>query len=94
MISTRWRMPAERSLIARVGIDLEPVLLADLGNAVADVARVELPDVAQGDVLPHGERFDQREVLVHHADAVGRGIDRVLDLDRLAVAAHLRRRRG
>ena len=74
---------------ARVGIDLEPVLLADLGHALTDVARVESADVAERHVLPHRERLDEREVLVHHADAVGSSVDRILDLDRLAVTAHL-----
>ena len=63
-----------------IGIDVETVLLADLRHPLADVARVEATDVAQGHVLPHGEGLDEAEVLVHHGDAVRPGIDGVDDL--------------
>ena len=74
---------------AGVGIDLESVLLADLGDAGSQVAWDQPPDVAEGDVLPHRECLDEREVLVHHPDPVLGSGDRILDLDRDAGAPDL-----
>ena len=55
----------------RVGIEGEPVVLADLGDEVARPAPVEPLVVPEHDVLPDGQRLDEAEVLVHHADAEG-----------------------
>ena len=44
---------------------------------------------AQDDVVQHGEHVDQLEVLVHHADAQGRGVVGVVDLHHFAVLADL-----
>ena len=72
MISTRWRMPAVRSAIRSSGSISQAVLLADLADPLADVPRVEPADVAERDVLPHRQRLDEAEVLVHHGDAAAR----------------------
>ena len=52
-----------------VGIEAEPVALADLADEVAGRAAVEPAALAEGDVLPHAELVDEAEVLVDHADA-------------------------
>ena len=74
---------------AGIGIDLESVLLADLGDTGSQVAWDQPPDVAEGDVLPHGECFDEREVLMHHPDPVLGSGNRILDLHRGAGAPDL-----
>ena len=72
-----------------IGIDVETVLLADLTDPLAHVLGVEATDVAEGHVLPHGERLDEAEVLVHHRDAAGGGIDGIDDLHLLPVQLDL-----
>ena len=52
-----------------VGIEAEPVALADLADEVARRLPVEPAALAERDVLPHEELVDEAEVLVHHADA-------------------------
>ena len=47
--------------------------------------------MTEDDVLGHGERRDEHEVLVHHTYAEPNGVGRARDLDRLAVEAHLAR---
>ncbi|TPW11055.1 MAG: putative ABC transporter ATP-binding protein YufO [Acidimicrobiaceae bacterium] len=51
-----------------------------MADPLADTSGVEPTDVAEGHVLPDREGLDEAEVLVHHGDAVGSGIDRVHDL--------------
>ena len=94
MISTRWRMPADSSLMRASGSISSPYCSLISATRSRMWRGSNCADVAERDVLPHGERFDEREVLVHHADAVGSGVDRILDLDRLAVTAHLAGSRG
>ena len=57
-----------------VGVDAQPVLLAQLANAPRAVSRSRTAPaaqlVAEHDVLGDGEHRDELEVLVHHADAV------------------------
>ena len=72
----------------RVEVDLEAVVALerrDLGRArSAPVGQGEAALGAEQQVLEHGERLDQHEVLVDHADA---GLDRVLRaLDRRGLA--------
>ena len=50
-----------------------------------------LSSKAEGDVLEHGHRLEQREVLEHHADAHGARRLRARDVHRLAVEADLAR---
>ena len=72
-----------------------PVALAELGDAALDLARVDeelLPlaaVVAEDHVLGHGERRDEPEVLVHHADPGVERVARRVELDRLAVEQDL-----
>ena len=94
MISTRWRMPAERSAMRSSGSMSRPYCSLISRHSLADVARVEAADVAERDVLPHGERLDEAEVLVHHGDAVRAGIDGVDDLHLLTVQSGSARRRA
>ena len=64
---------------APVGIDVEAVVLSGLGHLAAEAAAVEAGVVAEQHVLPHGERLDEAEMLVDHADAqVGGGL-RIVD---------------
>ena len=56
------------------GVKHESRLGADRPNAPRDDARVEAPASAQGDVFGHGQRGNQHEVLVHHANAGRRRI--------------------
>ena len=79
---------------AIVGVDLEAVLLADLADPSTDLRGVEPAGVAEGDVLPHGQRLDEAEVLMDHGDAEARRLDRIDDLDGLAVQSDLRRNRA
>ena len=62
----------------RVGVDLEPVLGAELPDASAGATQVERQPlarlVAEDDVLGDREHRDELEVLVHHADARGDGV--------------------
>ena len=67
------------------GVDVEPVALAQLGDACFRRGPADAAVLAEHHVLGHGERFDQPEVLVHHADARLDGIPRRVELDRLAV---------
>ena len=56
----------------RARVDGEPVALGELGDALLERAPVEhepaVALVAEDDVLGDGERLDEPEVLVHHAD--------------------------
>ena len=78
------RKPADRA----AKIDLEADLLAmaaDLGLDLAEAAGVAAARVGEEDVLERVERAHQLEVLVHHADAVGLGVERPADRHALAV---------
>ena len=65
---------------SRARLDGDPVALAELGYALLDRARVEqerpaeVAMIAEHDVLGHGERLDEPEVLVHHPDP---GVERI-----------------
>ena len=76
-----------------VGVDAEPVLLAELADAATGGVEVEHRPaaqlVAEHDVLGDREHRDQLEVLVHHPDAGGDRIRRAAELHRLAVDADL-----
>jgi len=52
-----------------VRVDLEAVPFCDFGDAGPGVRRVESFMLAQGYVLPDGQRVDQAVVLVDHSDA-------------------------
>ena len=58
---------------AGVGVEGEAGTGADVADAVGRRARVVPAASAQRDVLRHGHRGDDREVLVDHADAGGDG---------------------
>ena len=80
-----------------VGIEAEPVALADLADEVAGRSAVEAAALAERDVLPHAQLVDEAEVLVDHADAEGGGRLRVGDPLPAAVDRRSRRclaRRG
>src|SRR5262249_18174190 len=76
-------------------VDVEPVPLRELADAPLDPARVQPerlavpPVIPEHDVLRDGERLDEPEVLVHHADARVEGVARRLELDRLPVEMDL-----
>ena len=72
-----------------IGLDVDAVVAAQVADPVADVVGSERADVAEGHVLPDGQRLDQAEVLVDHADAQLGGGDGVGDDDRLAGEEHL-----
>ena len=63
-----------------VGVDVEPVVAAELEDALAGRADVHPQPgaglVAEHDVLPDGQVVGQHEVLEHHADADGDGVPR------------------
>src|SRR5262249_47911094 len=87
---------AERELPdARARIDGDPVPLAELRDTPLDVPGVheELPPlaavVAEDDVLRDGERRDEPEVLVDHADPGIEGLAGSVELDGLAVQQDL-----
>ena len=63
-----------------VGIESEPIALADLDDEVARRLPVEPAAFAEGDVLPHPQLVDEAEVLVHHADAERGGRLRIGDV--------------
>ncbi len=85
---------------ARPGIDCEAVAAAQLPDPLLDRARMndEAPPVttvvAEDDVLGHGERLDEAEVLVHHADPCIERVARRVKADLLAVELDRRRRPG
>ena len=87
MISTRCPACRRAACAALVGVDVQPVLLADLATPLVHRTRIEAPDVPERHVLPHGQGFDEAEVLVDHADAVRCRLDRVVDAHRYAVEA-------
>ena len=77
------------------GSTREAVRPAELGDAPLDRGRVdEEPTaltavVAEHDVLGDGERLDEPEVLVHHADARVERVARRVEVHRLAVELDL-----
>ena len=70
--STRCCSPTDSVSTTSIGVDLEPVLRAQLADAGAGPVEVEHRAasrlVAQHDVLHDGEHRDELEVLVHHPD--------------------------
>ena len=50
-------------------IDRQPVTFRHLRDALRELAQFGLARQCQRDVLDYGERFEQRKVLEHHADA-------------------------
>ena len=80
---------------ARARVDGEAVRLAELRDAPLDRRRVDEEPatlaavVAEHDVLGDGERLDEPEVLVHHADAGVEGIPRRMEVHLLAVELDL-----
>ena len=71
-----------------IGLHRQAVAGADLADAGSGDVEVEPAAtaglVAEGHVLGHGERRDQLEVLVHHADAQLDGIRRTAEVHRFA----------
>ena len=61
-----------------IGVDVEPVFVADLFDLFAGFGNVELAFKAEDDILRCGEKINELEVLVDHTDAkvesvLGRG---------------------
>jgi hypothetical protein len=88
-------LPQRQLPDARTWIDVEAVALRDLADAALDRPRAD-PEgaalaamVAEHDVLRDGERLDEAEVLVHHADACIERIAWRLEVDRPAVEEDL-----
>ena len=72
-----------------IGVDVEPVFVADLFDLFAGFGNVELAFKAEDDILRCGEKIDELEVLVDHTDAV---FERILgggDRDGFAVNVDL-----
>ena len=69
----------------------QAVAVHDLGDLPRRLLQAQHPGglalLAQDDVLQHAEGRHQHEVLVHHADAPGDGVPRVLDGHRLVAQA-------
>ena len=72
-------------------IDGQAVALGDLDDALREAGQIELAGQRQGDVLRHGERLEQGEVLEHHADAQLARVRRVGDGTGLPSQQHLAR---
>src|SRR5204862_7146786 len=70
-------------------IDFERVPLGDLLDPPAGTPFVDAALLAKGDVLPHGERPDQAEVLVHHREPERRRFDGITHRDWPAVQQNL-----
>ena len=74
---------------------MKAVTLRDLADAALDGPRVESKGatlaavVAEHDVLRDGERLDEPEVLMHHADAGVERVARRIEVDRAAVEEDL-----
>jgi hypothetical protein len=66
---------------------LQAVFFAGAGDAFGQFLQIGLGVQAQGDVLGHGQRIEQREMLEHHGDAQLARHLRIGDLHRLAVPA-------
>src|SRR4051812_17844710 len=76
---------ADRERVDRaVGLERQAVGLGDAPDPLAQALQVVGLE-AEGHVLEHGERVEQREVLEHHADAEAAGLVRAVDHDALAV---------
>jgi len=63
----------------------QTVALRNLGDARGERLQVERPGKRERDVLDHGDRLEQREVLEHHGDAQGARFARVVDARRQPV---------
>jgi len=72
-------------------IDRQAVAFGYLLDALCELTEVRLAGQGEGDVFDHGQGFEQREVLEHHADAEFARVGRTLDSDILAFPLHLAR---
>ena len=68
-----------------VGIDLQPVVMRRGLDALYHLGQRQALVQAQPDVLGHGQRVEQAEMLEHHGDAQLARLLRVADVDRLAI---------
>ena len=72
-----------------VKVDIQTVAFGDLLDLLARLFLLQKAALcrlrAEDDVVEHGENVHQLEVLVHHADAKGGGVVRVLDGHDLAI---------
>src|SRR5205823_4487244 len=82
--------------LAWIHLEAEPPgQLVDLAACLVEVDDAAIGDlVAQHDVLGHGKRRDEHEMLVDHADAEPDGVERSPDLDGLTVERDLPRIRA
>ena len=69
-------------------IDREPVALGDFRDALGERTEWRLAREREHDVLDDRQRFEQREMLEHHADAQLPRMRGIRDDDRLAFPAH------
>ncbi len=83
-ISMRWRSPTDRSCTTRSGSSGRPYSVEIRRMRSRSPTRSLRRAEAEGDVLGHRQRFEQREMLEHHADAQALRMARVLDRDLLA----------
>jgi hypothetical protein len=88
MISTRCISPTDSVCTGRVGSTSRPYSLALAVMRWETSARLQALVQAEPDVLGHGERVEQAEVLEHHADAQRPRLLRVAHVHRLAVPQH------
>jgi hypothetical protein len=82
-------LPDREFVDERVGVDREAELVGERANLLRRLPQVYRDGGArfraEHDVLGHGHRVHQHEVLVHHADAEPDGVVRRLNVPRLAV---------
>src|SRR2546425_933964 len=72
-------------------IDRQTVTLRHFGDAPAKLAQLGVAWQRQRDILDHGQRFEEREVLEDHADAELAGMRRIRHDYPLAFPAHFAR---
>ncbi len=82
-----------------IGVNVQAVLVGQLTDSVGCPVPVEEQTIAPGfvaqhDVLGHGQRGDEHEMLVHHADALGNGVVGAVDVGLAAVEEDLAFVRG
>jgi hypothetical protein len=70
---------------ARTRVDVEAVALRRRADAADRRGRVDAPPFAEGHVLPHRQRADEAEVLVHHRETEPGRFGGIVDHDRAAV---------
>src|SRR5690606_11947081 len=69
----------------------QAVILRDGPDTGGEILSCRTPFEAEGDVLRHGQRLEQREVLEHHADAEAARLGGTADMHRRAGPADLAR---